>query len=66
MPKLTVDDVAEIARTFALRRGFFGSAVSSVEKKGGRWRVVIDVGLLHSDKKTLVIDDRTGKIISYR
>jgi hypothetical protein len=67
--KLSVSDVMAVAKNFLVEEaGFDMVRVASVVAIEGElsWRVVAEVGQPTTDKKEIVVDDRDGKIISYK
>jgi hypothetical protein len=67
--KMTVSEVMGIARRFLVEEaGFDTVRVASVVAVEGElnWRVVADVGQPATDKKEIIVDDRDGKIVSYK
>jgi len=67
--KMSVSDVMGIARKFLTEEaGFDVVRVASVVGVEGElhWRVVAEVGQPATDKKEIIVDDRDGKIISYK
>jgi len=67
--KMSVAEVMGIARKFLIEEaGFDVVRVASVVGVEGElnWRVVAEVGQPATDKKEIIVDDRDGKIISYK
>ena len=67
--KMSVSEIMGIAKTFLVEEaGFDAVRVASVVAVEGElnWRVVAEVGQPTSDKKEIIVDDRDGKIISYK
>lgn len=67
--KMSVAEVMGIAKNFLIEEaGFDVVRVSSVVAIEGElnWKVIAEVGRPTSDKKEIVVDDRDGKIISYK
>jgi hypothetical protein len=67
--KMSVSEVMGIAKNFLIEEaGFDRVRVASVVAIEGEssWRVVAEVGQPTSDKKEIIVDDRDGKIISYK
>jgi hypothetical protein len=67
--KLSVSEVIGVSKKFLVEEaGFDTVKVASVQAIEGEsaWKVVAEIGQPTTDKKELVIDDRDGKIISYK
>jgi hypothetical protein len=64
-----VSEVIAIAKKFLTEEAGFDkvrvSSVVGVEAESN-WRVNVDIGLPTNDKKELIVDDKDGKIISYK
>lgn len=66
---MSVSEVMLIAKRFLIdEAGFDPVRVASVVAVEGEanWRVVAEVGQPVTDKKEIIVDDRDGKIISYK
>jgi hypothetical protein len=66
---MSVSDVIELTRKFLKNEaGFSDAKFSSVEaiEPDSKWKVVVSVEELPPNKKELIVDDRDGKIISYK
>ena len=67
--KLSVSEVIEITKRFLLQEAGFDSVkISSVVAIEGEanWKVTVEIGQPTTDRKEIVVDDRDGKIISYK
>ncbi len=67
--KLSVSDVIDVTKKFLTEEaGFETVRISSVVAVEGEsnWKVVADIGQPTSDRKEVIVDDRDGKIISYK
>lgn len=67
--KMSVSEVMSLARSFLVdEAGFDVVRVASVVAIEGEasWKVVAEVGQPATDKKEVIVDDRDGKIISYK
>jgi len=67
--KLSVSDVIELTRKFLKNEaGYSDVRFSSVEaiEPDSKWKVVASVEELPPNRKELLVDDRDGKIISYK
>ena len=67
--KMSVADVMGIAKRFlADEAGFDSVRIASVVAVEGEsnWKVVAEVGQPTTDKKEIIVDDRDGKITSYK
>jgi hypothetical protein len=64
-----VSEVIAIAKKFLTEEAGFDkvrvSSVVGVEAESN-WRVNVDIGVPTNDKKELIVDDKDGKIISYK
>lgn len=60
-----VTSVIETARDFIQKAGYQYSKVTKVIEKEGKWIVIVNVGALLDEFKTITIDANTGKVISY-
>ena len=66
---MSVSEVIVIAKKFLKEEaGFEGVRISSVVavEAESNWRVLADIGQPTTNKKELIVDDRDGKIVSYR
>jgi hypothetical protein len=67
--KMSVSEVMAISKKFLVEEaGFEMVRVASVVAVEGElnWKVVAEVGQPTTDKKEIIVDDRDGKIISYK
>jgi hypothetical protein len=67
--KMSVSDVIDLTRKFLKSEaGFADVKFSSVEaiEPDSKWKVIAVVEDLPPNRKELVVDDRDGKIISYK
>jgi ribosomal protein L21 len=67
--KMSVSEVIEIAKRFLVQEAGFDSVkISSVVAIEGEasWKVTAEIGQPTTDRKEIVVDDRDGKIISYK
>ena len=67
--RLSVTEVIDITKKFLKEEaGFNAIRISSAVAVEGEsnWKVIADLGQPVSDKKEIIVDDRDGKIISYR
>jgi hypothetical protein len=66
---MSVSDVIEVTRKFLKNEAGFSdvkfSAVEAVEPDS-KWKVIATVEELPPNKKELIVDDRDGKIVSYK
>ncbi|MDG6988755.1 MAG: hypothetical protein JRN21_05440 [Nitrososphaerota archaeon] len=66
---MSVSEVIVIANKFLKgEAGFDSVRISSVVgvEAESNWRVLADIGQPTTNKKELIVDDRDGKIVSYR
>jgi hypothetical protein len=66
---MSVSEVIVIAKKFLKdEAGFDSVRISSVVgvEAESNWKVLADIGQPTSGKKELIVDDRDGKIVSYR
>lgn len=66
---MSVSDVIDLTRKFLKNEaGFNDVKFSSVEaiEPDSKWKVIASVEDLPPNKKELIVDDRDGKIISYK
>ena len=67
--RMSVSDVIEVTRKFLKNEAGFSdvkfSAVEAVEPDS-KWKVIATVEELPPNKKELIVDDRDGKIVSYK
>jgi hypothetical protein len=66
---MSVSEVIVIAKKFLKEdAGFDNIRIASVVgvEAETNWRVLADIGQPTTDKKELIIDDRDGKIVSYK
>jgi hypothetical protein len=66
---MSVSDVIAVARKFLKEEaGFDNIRIASVVAVEGEsnWKAVVEVGWPTTDKKEVIVDDRDGKIISYK
>jgi hypothetical protein len=66
---LTVSDAIAVVRRFLTEEeGFENVRITSAVAIEGEaeWKVTADIGLPARDKKEIVVNDRDGKIISYK
>jgi hypothetical protein len=67
--RLSVSEVIAVAKKFLMEEaGFESVRISSVVAVEGEssWKVVAEIGQPTSDRKEIIVDDRDGKIISYK
>lgn len=67
--KMSVSEVIVIAKKFLKEEaGFDNVRISSVVgvEAESNWRVLSDIGQPTTNKKELIVDDRDGKIVSYK
>jgi hypothetical protein len=67
--KLSVSEVIAVTKKFlAEDAGFENIRISSAVAIEGEanWKVVAEIGQPTTDRKEIVIDDKDGKIISYK
>lgn len=67
--KMSVSEVIVIAKKFLKEEaGFDNVRISSVVgvEAESNWRVLADIGQPTTNKKELIVDDRDGKIVSYK
>jgi len=67
--KMSVTDVIDLTRKFLKNDAGFGDVkFSSVEaiEPDSKWKVIVNVEELPPNRKELIVDDRDGKIISYK
>ncbi|HYB07725.1 MAG TPA: hypothetical protein VEB87_06210 [Nitrososphaerales archaeon] len=67
--KLSVSEVIAITKKFLTEEaGFTSVRVSSAVAIEGEanWKVVAEIGQPTSDRKEIIIDDKDGKIVSYK
>ena len=67
--KMSVSEVIVIAKKFLKEEAGFDSVrISSVVgvEAESNWRVLSDIGQPTTNKKELIVDDRDGKIVSYK
>lgn len=63
---MNLEDAVNIAMRFVEDSGGFEEArLKKVRKKGKEWHIIIDVGVLFSDFRNVVIDDESGEITGY-
>lgn len=66
---MSVSDVIDLTRKFLKNEaGFVDVKFSSVEsiEPDSKWKVIASVEELPPNKKELIVDDRDGKIVSYK
>lgn len=67
--RMSVSEVIVIAKKFLIEEAGFDnvriSSVVAIEAESS-WRVNTEIGQPTTDKKEIIIDDRDGKIISYK
>lgn len=67
--RMTVSEVITLSKNFILEEaGFEKVRVSSaiaIEAEAN-WKVVVELGQPPTEKKELVVDDRDGRIVSYK
>jgi len=66
---MSVSDVIDLTRRFLKNEAGYGDVkFSSVEaiEPDSKWKVIATVEELPPNKKELIVDDRDGKIISYK
>ena len=66
---MTVSEVIVIAKKFLEdEAGFDNVRIASVVGVEGEanWRVLADIGQPITNKKEMIVDDRDGKIVSYK
>ena len=67
--KMSVSEVIVVAKKFLKEEAGFDSVrISSVVgvEAESNWRVLADIGQPTTNKKELIVDDRDGKIVSYK
>ncbi len=67
--KMSVSEVIVIAKKFLKdEAGFDNIRISSVVgvEAESNWRVLADIGQPTTNKKEMIVDDRDGKIVSYK
>ena len=67
--KMSVSEVIVIVKNFLKdEAGFDSVRISSVVGVEGEsnWKVLADIGQPTTNKKELIVDDKDGKIVSYR
>jgi len=67
--KMSVSDVIEVTRKFLKNEaGYNDVRFSSVEaiEPDSKWKAIATVEELPPNRKELIVDDRDGKIISYK
>ena len=66
---MSVSEVIELTRKFLKNEAGFGDVkFSSVEaiEPDSKWKVIASVEELPPNRKELIVDDKDGKIISYK
>jgi len=66
---MNVSDVIAVAKKFITEEaGYSAVSISSLEadQNSQKWKVLVDIGGVSTSHKEVVVDDRDGKIISYR
>jgi hypothetical protein len=67
--RMSISDVIAVARKFLKDDAGFGdpkfSSIEAIEPDS-KWKVVASVEDLAPGKKELIVDDRDGKIVSYK
>jgi hypothetical protein len=67
--KLSVSEVIILAKKFLKEEAGFDSVrISSVVgvEAESNWRVLAEIGQPTTNKKEIIVDDRDGKIVSYK
>ena len=67
--RMSVSEVIAITRKFLKEEaGFDGIRIASAVGIEGEsnWKVVAEIGTPTSDRKEIIVDDRDGKIVSYK
>ncbi len=67
--RMNVSDVIAVVRKFITEEaGHSTVSVSSLEadQNSQKWKVLVDIGGISIAHKEVVVDDRDGKVISYR
>ncbi len=59
--------VAEIAKQFIVKSGhsFARLEKADLDISSGQWRLIFDVGVTTVIKKTVVVDNSTGKVVGF-
>jgi len=59
--------VAEIARHFIVNSGYSFARLekADLDISSGQWRLIFDVGVTTVIKKTVVVDNSTGKVVGF-
>ena len=66
---MSVSEVIAVTKKFLREEaGFDNVRIASVVGVEGEsnWKAVVEIGQPTSDKKEIIVDDRDGKIISYK
>lgn len=67
--RMSVSEVIAATRKFLKEEaGFDNIRISSVVAVEGEsnWKIIVEIGQPTTDKKEIIVDDRDGKIVSYR
>ena len=67
--RMTVSEVIAAAKKFLKEEaGFNNVKISSVVAVEGEsnWKVNVEIGQPTTDKKEIIVDDRDGKVVSYK
>ena len=67
--RMSVSEVIAVTRKFLREEaGFDNVRIASVVGIEGEsnWKVVVEIGQPTTDKKEIIVDDRDGKVISYK
>ena len=59
--------VAEIAKEFIVKSGYSFARLekADLDISSGQWRLIFDVGVTTVIKKTVVVDNSTGKVVGF-
>jgi len=67
--RMSITDVIGVARTFLKEdAGYDRLTISSVVaiEPDSKWKVIAEISGLGPDKKEVIVDDKDGKVISYK
>jgi len=67
--RLSVSEVMAVTKKFLREEAGFGTVrISSAVAIEGElsWKVVAEIGQPTTDRKEIIVDDRDGKIVSYK
>jgi len=63
---MNLEEAVNIARSFVEEQGGYEDArLIRVRKKGKEWHIQLDVGVITTEIRTVIIDDESGEITGY-